>query len=1071
MLAMGAISNKTYRIGVDVGGTNTDSVLLCADPEDASQPNRGVLASYKHPTTPNISLGIEAAVGAVLRESLIPPDKIASLMIGTTHFMNAVVEADSRRLSKVAVIRLGAPYTAECPPFLDFPLSLRSVMEGHVAIVKGGLQIDGSLINEIDEKELVHESIEIQQKGLKAVTIIGIYSPLDKNDGSSQEERARGIMSKVLGPSVDIVCSREVGPAGLLERENASILNASILAFARRTISGFQRAMRRLGLTCPLFLTQNDGTLTSSEAAARLPIRTFSSGATNSMRGASFLAGVGVTDTSMVKNSGGSNIIVVDVGGTTTDVGVLLPSGFPRQAAAFIKVGGVRTNFSMPDVFSIGLGGGSRVRVKNVEGDQSPTVTVGPDSTGYQLLTDGLVFGGSTLTATDVVVAGDPSLPIGDPGKVTNGAIEQGVIEGAKVTIKKLLEDVIDRMKTSPEPATVLLVGGGCVIAPSELSGVGELIRPPFFSCANAVGACVANVAGDVGEFEFSVPAGTSYEILRWLLDTIEILKDLDLSTVLERCKTEAMERAVRAGAKPDTVRVVEVDNLPVQYVTNKATRLIVKAVGELDPASMIGSSTLDIPGEYSDEDESTKAEPKRDPIGRIDVEDYRPYINANEEWMLSELDLEWIADGCGILGTGGGGSPYPSYIMARQILRDGGNIRVISHDSLPDDATILRGFFMGSPSVSNERLQAGNETATACRNLSRFMHLGAPAAVISDEIGGGNGIQPMILASAKHLNVPVFDGDLMGRAYPNMWQSLPAAYGVPDSLTPCAISDGVGNSVVLPSTSSQRMVETILRGVCTDLGSKAGVSMAPLSAGICRKYGVTKTVSQAWRIGRAVALQRQIKSVNDVQVALGQRLRLVFIPSDIQGIPGAILKLQNGKILFRGKIINVRREVRAGFTWGSVTMAPLLPDEAEQASDVAQAPDPQSRLLISFQNENLTAELLADDPAPKQMLAVVPDLITVLDAQSGSSLGTHEYRYGLRVFVLALAGRLCGRRIKDSKMADRKPLGEGSPTLDLHPRRLRSFIRLDVPYHPVGTYVEPTSVIEEYTQRGTRTG
>jgi hypothetical protein len=139
-------------------------------------------------------------------------------------------------------------------------------------------------------------------------------------------------------------------------------------------------------------------------------------------------------------------------------------------------------------------------------------------------------------------------------------------------------------MKTTPEPATVLLVGGGSVIAPAELEGVGgedleqkcmhqtktevplELIRPSFFSCANAVGACVANVAGDIGESSaYPVRCQLEPSSGNYCLDTIEILKDLDLSAVLERCKTEAMKRAVQAGARPNTVKVVEIENLPVQ--------------------------------------------------------------------------------------------------------------------------------------------------------------------------------------------------------------------------------------------------------------------------------------------------------------------------------------------------------------------------------------------------------------------------------------------------------------------------------------------------------------------------
>ena len=132
---------------------------------------------------------------------------------------------------------------------------------------------------------------------------------------------------------------------GFIERENAAILNASILAFARHTIASFQDAIhRRLGLVCPVFLTQNDGTILQAADAARLPIRTFNSGPTNSMCGAAFL--IKKSEPFQKKES----ILVVDVGGTTTDVGMLLPSGLPRQAAAVTEIAGVRMNFSCPDV-------------------------------------------------------------------------------------------------------------------------------------------------------------------------------------------------------------------------------------------------------------------------------------------------------------------------------------------------------------------------------------------------------------------------------------------------------------------------------------------------------------------------------------------------------------------------------------------------------------------------------------------------------------------------------------------------------------------------------------------------
>jgi hypothetical protein len=155
----------------------------------------------------------------------------------------------------------------------------------------------------------------------------------------------------------------------------------------------------------------------------------------------------------------------------------------------------------------------------------------------------------------------------------------------------------------------------------------------------------------------------------------------------------------------------------------------------QLDTDAVLkSSSTLDDNGDV-EENEGENVSKGGDRNVRVDASIYVPHINDKHEWMLSEVDLAWIAEGCGILGTGGGGSPYPPQIMARQILRDGGQIRVISDDSvrgLADDAMIFRGHFMGSPSVSNERLQAGNETETACRNLAKFVNMGVPAAIIS---------------------------------------------------------------------------------------------------------------------------------------------------------------------------------------------------------------------------------------------------------------------------------------------------------------------------------------------------
>lgn len=258
-----------------------------------------------------------------------------------------------------------------------------------------------------------------------------------------------------------------VGQLGYLERENATILNTSILKFARRTIRGFKLAIRGLGLSCPLYLTQNDGTIIDADSAEKCPIKTFSSGPTNSASGAAYLAGL---DTKEGKIQD-AQVIVADVGGTTTDVCALLSSGFPRQAGTWVEIGGVRSAFPMPEVLSIALGGGTKVE------EQNGKVIVGPESVGHRLLTEGLVFGGNTLTTTDIVVASGHA-DIGDKTRVKD--VPKDVIAQARLRMKKLLENAVDSMKLSADDAVVILVGGGSIVHMDDLEGVGRIIRPPY---------------------------------------------------------------------------------------------------------------------------------------------------------------------------------------------------------------------------------------------------------------------------------------------------------------------------------------------------------------------------------------------------------------------------------------------------------------------------------------------------------------------------------------------------------------------------------------------------------------
>lgn len=513
-----------YRLGIDVGGTNTDAVVMHG---------REVLAGVKAATTDDVTSGVLEALEEVLSKAGVDRGKIANVMIGTTHFTNAVIER--KHVSPVAAIRLCLPATACLPPMVDWPEDLRGAVGDLGYLVRGGYEFDGREIAPLDEAEIDRIAEDIAAKNVAAASISSVFSPI--NQEMEQEAKVR-LERKC--PDLPIVLSSDIGRIGLLERESAAIMNASLLALSERTVDAFARALRETGLNCPFYITQNDGTLMDAAMVKRFPVLTFASGPTNSMRGAAFLTGI-------------KEGIVVDVGGTTTDVGAL-HYGFPRQAATVVDIGGVRTNFRMPDVFSIGLGGGSLVR-RGRDG----TVTVGPQSVGYRITKDALVFGGDTLTATDIAVFLKEA-EIGDPAKVAS--TDPALAAEARATITRMLELAVERSRISPDPVPVIAVGGGSILMPDKLGEL-EVLRPENFAVANAVGAAIAQISGEVDRI-FSLENGLTRE------------------ECLKQAEEEATERAVRSGADGTTIEVIEREDVPLAYLPGNATRIHVKVVGEM---------------------------------------------------------------------------------------------------------------------------------------------------------------------------------------------------------------------------------------------------------------------------------------------------------------------------------------------------------------------------------------------------------------------------------------------------------------------------------------------------------
>jgi N-methylhydantoinase A/oxoprolinase/acetone carboxylase beta subunit len=240
--------------------------------------------------------------------------------------------------------------------------------------------------------------------------------------------------------------------------------------------------------------------------------------------------------------------MVVDVGGTTSDIGQLR-HGFPREANAVVEVGGVRTLFRMPDLLSIGLGGGSHVT--------DEPVRVGPVSVGYRLTSEALVFGGAQLTATDIAVAAG-LIDIGDRSRVAK--LPKRLIDAALREAWRKLEDDIDRMKTEAGDVPLLAVGGGAFLVPSSLPGISEIVRVPHGDCANAVGAAIAQVSGEADQ----------------------VFRDLTREDAIAAARAIAEDRAVQAGAARDSLKTVDVEDMPIAYLPGNALRVRVRVAGAI---------------------------------------------------------------------------------------------------------------------------------------------------------------------------------------------------------------------------------------------------------------------------------------------------------------------------------------------------------------------------------------------------------------------------------------------------------------------------------------------------------
>ena len=328
----------------------------------------------------------------------------------------------------------------------------------------------------------------------------------------------------------------------------------------------------------------------------------------------------------------------------------------------------------------------------------------------------------------------------------------------------------------------------------------------------------------------------------------------------------------------------------------------------------------------------------------------------------LTQQELVDMAAGAAIMATGGGGDPLVGRLLVQQALDEGLTVDVIAPDELDDDAFVISTAMMGAPSVVVEKLANGNEAVTSLRKLEA--HLGKTAdATVPMECGGLNSMIPLLVAARA--GIPVVDADGMGRAFPELQMETFGVYGISGS--PLVISDEKGHSVLVDTGDDNVRMETFARAVTIQMGGASFIAEYPMSGADLKRTGIPHTLSLASQIGRAIREARAAHA--DPFAALVEA-----VADSIYGYATSLLE---------GKIVDVERSIVGGFTAGRVTLAPF---------------DGGELLTIDFRNENVVAR------RGDQVVALVPDLITVLDLESCAAITTEALRFGQRVRVVGIS-------------------------------------------------------------------
>lgn len=944
------MDTRIISIGVDVGGTNTDAVLL--------QGNE-LVAKHKTTTTSDITTGIITAIKALFESCQHLKKEVKSVNIGTTHLLNALLQRQG--LAKPLVIRLAAPYSGALPPAIDWPEGLQEQLIEQTHIEDGGYEFNATEIRPLNAEKLAQLATQAAARKTFSVAITGIFS----NVNPSQEEEA-GQIFRDADPSMKVSLSHTLGEMGLLARENATILNACLIEQHQKVRQAFKLAMDSVGIDAQVFLTYGDGTKSNLEDNSSTPLRTLNSGPINSIKGAAVLANI-------------SDAVTVDVGGTSSDVG-LLRKGEPANESSRFKIGGINCNFTSARLNSFALGGGTIISI-----DQHGNIHLGPESVGKDFSSKALVYGGDILTPTDIAVA---------LGRLNIGTIKDAAILKQKISqfsqgedidsfIQKVdkaihtqlaegIKEILDSIEYIP--ATLVLIGGGATLFNFDLYPA--LIPPQITKITIPLGADVANAFGAAK----SLIGGRSVQIYSY--DNLTQAQKISEARVfaISQATENAKNLAIARGADPSTLKLSTMSEIHFNYLPGNYHQISLAMVGE-DSGKNVFTSASQTPIFPLLKLENSKLKLEKS-------------VKTKEVFTLESLPLQWtnlrilsgeevddIALGAGLLGSGGGGNPEMGRLLVRLAIKTGKEVRLVSHEDLPDSALTVACGLVGSPIVGYEKLFCIQEGVEAVWQIEKHMGKKIDALVVG-EGGGTNALYPLFVAAA--LNIPVVDGDCMGRAFPSPHLAVP---NIDNRYLHkiAAISNGQSSKTI--EADGFALIGKGISEAVVQLGGSFTLAFMPMTGKEVKAWTIEGTLSTACKMGEAIR-KSQGKPLNERLDSLNEVLRTT--------------DYEKAERIFEGKIIHLRCETE-GTSFGAFVVEDQLKERVE----------------VGFQNENLLVQK-RNKLNEIEILAEVPHLITIVDKNNLHPICCEDLRYGQEVIILKMLAPKEWRTESGLKLAGR---------------------------------------------------